>query len=116
MTFEAHITNSEDGVHWVIKAPLGLVQTSTWRIVKSSEVGKGKGKADNVDDGEEGEGEVEGAGETAKKEKEEWTLVEDVEIRASRLLVGTVKSKCEQQWQGIHARFMGKLTEQKVES
>jgi hypothetical protein len=99
VTFEALITNSADGVHWVIKAPLGLVQTSTWRLVPTADLDTGK---------ENSEGDGETGGETAARQ--EWSLVEDVEIRASRLLVGTVKGKCEQNWRGIHARFMSRLT------
>ncbi|KAF2994358.1 hypothetical protein E8E13_001070 [Curvularia kusanoi] len=68
VTFEAEMTNTDDGIEWVIRAPLGLVQQTTWRIVKR----------DSLD----GEG-VGGDG--------EWSLVEDVEIKANRLVTGTVK-------------------------
>ncbi|KAF1958466.1 hypothetical protein CC80DRAFT_491030 [Byssothecium circinans] len=101
VTYESHITNTEDGVEWVVKAPLGLVQKTTWRLVKSEDVGKGKGKAVDGDGGD--------ANGTAKEEKSEWCLVEDAEIKASRLLVGTVKGKCEGNWRGIHAKFIGHL-------
>ncbi|KAF2680413.1 hypothetical protein K458DRAFT_445338 [Lentithecium fluviatile CBS 122367] len=94
VTFESHITNMEDGVEWFVKAPLGLVQKTTWRLVRSEDVGKGKEKV--VDD-------------DASEDKSEWCLVEDAEIRASRLLVGTVKGKCESNWRGIHERFIGHL-------
>lgn len=70
--------------------------------MKSEDLGKGKGKADGVD-GKEGDGETE--------QRSEWNLVEDVEIKASRLLVGTVKGKCEENWRGIHGRFVGHLKE-----
>ncbi|CAI6333167.1 unnamed protein product [Periconia digitata] len=87
VTFESQMTNTENGIEWVIKAPLGLVQRTSWKLVKSSEVdGGGKGQAEAKED--------------------EWCLVEDVEINASRLLVGTVKSKCEENWKGIHAKFV----------
>ncbi|KAF2746632.1 hypothetical protein M011DRAFT_477869 [Sporormia fimetaria CBS 119925] len=92
VTFESLITNSKDGVEWVIKAPLGLLQTTTWRIVGVKEL-------DEVDK-EEGK----------HLKESEWALVEDVEIKGSRLLVGTVKGKCEGAWRGIHARFVGELT------
>jgi hypothetical protein len=92
VTFESHITNLDDGVEWFVKAPLGLVQKTTWRLVRSEDVGKGK---ETVWEGEGKEG--------------EWCLVEDAEIRASRLLVGTVKGKCESNWRGIHERFIGHL-------
>ncbi|KAF2118023.1 hypothetical protein BDV96DRAFT_644354 [Lophiotrema nucula] len=94
VTFECQLTNTEDGVKWVIKAPLGLLQTTTWRIVKKEELEKGKERASDDEDA--------GA-------KVEWCLVEDVEIKASRLLVGTVKSKCEENWRGIHRTFVGHL-------
>ncbi|KAF2637158.1 hypothetical protein P280DRAFT_472329 [Massarina eburnea CBS 473.64] len=96
VTFESQITNTDDGVAWVIKAPLGLVQTTTWRVVRREDVGKGKGKAE--DDGGD-----------AKDEKSEWYLVEDAEIKASKLLVGTVKGKCEENWRGVHQKFIGHL-------
>ena len=89
VNFEAQITNTEDGVIWVIKAPLGLVQRTTWRLVKTEDLDKGKGKV------------------TEENKESEWILVEDVEIKANRLVVGTVKGKCEDNWRGIHARFMG---------
>ncbi|PVH94669.1 hypothetical protein DM02DRAFT_183505 [Periconia macrospinosa] len=96
VTFESQITNTETGVAWVVKAPLGLVQRTTWNVVKRSEV--------------EGEEVVEAQwNHTVEKEGEvkgEWCLVEDVEIDASKLLVGTVKSKCEQSWRGIHKKFV----------
>jgi hypothetical protein len=83
VSFEAEMTDLEDGISWVIKAPLGLVQRTTWKCLKK----------DTLDDGErEGEG--------------EWCLVEDVEIKANRMLVGTVRGKCEENWKGAHARFL----------
>ena len=58
----------------------------------------GKGKEKAADDGE-----------ASTEDKSEWSLVEEVEIKASRLLVGTVRSKCEENWRGIHSRFVGHL-------
>jgi hypothetical protein len=75
VTFEAEMTDLEDGVEWVIKAPLGLVQRTTWRCLRA----------------EEGEG---------------WALVEDVQITANRMLVGTVRGKCEENWKGAHGKFI----------
>jgi hypothetical protein len=87
VNFEAELTDTADGVDWVILAPLGLRQKTTWRLVKAEAAGEG-----------EGEG-----------EKGEWSLVEDVEIAANRLLVGTVKGKCEENWRGIHMKFVEHL-------
>lgn len=101
VTFESLITNTEDGVAWVIKAPLGLVQRQTWRLMKTKDVDEGKETVAQSENERVGEGE----------EKSEWSLVEDVEIKASRLLVGTVKNKCEASWKGIHRQFVKKLTE-----
>ncbi|KAF2449730.1 hypothetical protein P171DRAFT_427897 [Karstenula rhodostoma CBS 690.94] len=95
VTFESQITNTDDGVLWVVKAPLGLVQQTTWTIMRNADVGKGKEKA--VED------------EKSRQEQSELSLVEEVEIKASRLLVGTVKSKCEENWRGVHGRFIGHL-------
>ncbi|CAA9958929.1 hypothetical protein CFE70_002448 [Pyrenophora teres f. teres 0-1] len=87
ITFEAELTDTKDGVNWVIKAPLGLVQKTSWRCVKV--------------DGMEGASEVEGEG--------EWCLVEDVEITANRMLVTHVKGKCEDNWRGTHGKFLESL-------
>ena len=82
--FAAEITDREDGVEWVVRAPLGLVQTSLWTV-------------------ERDEAPADGA------EGERWTLVEDVTIRCSRLLVGTVRGKCEENWRGTHERWVAQL-------
>ena len=37
VTFESQLTNTEDGVEWIIKAPLGLLQQTKWRIVSKDE-------------------------------------------------------------------------------
>jgi hypothetical protein len=83
VSFNAEITDISNGIEWVIKAPLGLVQTSVWTIEPALDT---DGDADT-----------------------KLCLVEDVVISCSRLLVGTVKSKCESNWSGIHAKFVQKL-------
>lgn len=90
VSFEAEMTDTEDGILWIVKAPLGLVQRTTWRCLKT-----------------EGLSEEDRAGEGAG----EWSLVEDVEINANRFLVGTVKGKCEENWRGSHKRFCEHLVE-----
>jgi hypothetical protein len=92
VTFEALMTNTENGLEWVIKAPMGLIQKTTWNLVKSTESGQ------------------------AGEQTGEWSLVEDVEITANRLIVGTVKAKCEENWKGIHQKFIGHLREPQVET
>lgn len=82
VSFDAEITDIENGVKWVIKAPLGLVQLSFWRIVPAEETDK------------------------YNDEPTTLCLVEDIEIRCSRLLLGTVKGKCEENWRGVHGRYM----------
>lgn len=109
VNFESQMTNTEDSLIMVIKAPLGLVQRSTWKLVRAEDLGKGKEKV--VVEETEGEG-IDGK----KEEKSEWFLVEDVEIKASRLLVGTVKGKCEENWRGIHGRFVEHLKEEAVKA
>ncbi|KAF2274919.1 uncharacterized protein EI97DRAFT_421628 [Westerdykella ornata] len=99
VTFESLITNTSDGVEWVIKAPLGLSQTTTWRLVRNSELKGGQDENGNED-----------GGPGFREELDGWSLVEDVEIRGSRLLVGTVKGKCEENWKGIHARYVSQVT------
>lgn len=106
VTFEADITNTEDGIEWVIRAPLGLVQRTTWRVVKREGL---KGEVGNVVGESVGEW-TDGQGEG------EWSLLEDVEIRANRMLTGTVKGKCEANWRGVHGRFVGHLREKEGKS
>ncbi|KAI4703578.1 hypothetical protein J4E89_009999 [Alternaria sp. Ai002NY15] len=91
--FDAHMTDLDDGVLWTIKAPLGLTQQTTWRCLKTEGLS---------------EGDREGA------EGCEWSLVEDVEIRANRMLVGTVKAKCEENWPGAHGKFLKYCTGETV--
>ncbi len=98
VTFEAEITNTADGILWVIKAPLGLVQTTKWQLLKTETL--------NADD----------MGHIVEAERGEWSLVEDVEIKANRMLVGTVKGKCEENWRGIHGRFIEHLKGKPVET
>lgn len=93
VTFESQMTDTATGVAWVIKAPLGLVQRTTWNVLRRSEV-QGEEAEWNRTVGVEGD------------EEGEWCLVEDVEINASRLLVGTVRSKCEESWRAIHKTFV----------
>lgn len=87
VTFESEMTDLEDGVLWIVKAPLGLVQTTTWKAVRTDTL------ASEV---------VEG---TPASRIGVWSLFEEVEIKANRLLVGTVRAKCEENWTGAHAKF-----------
>lgn len=92
VSFKAQLTNIVNGVHWRINAPLGLVQTSFWMVERG-----------------EAEDEAEaGAGAGAGAEAPLW-LVEEVEIRCSRLLVGTVRGKVQANSQGIHRKFFDRL-------
>jgi hypothetical protein len=83
VTFNAEITDIETGCEWVVRAPLGLVQTSKWTVEEALDT-----------DGEE---------------ENKLCLIEDVSIACSRLLIGTVKGKCEENWKGIHAKFVEHL-------
>jgi hypothetical protein len=82
--FSAEITDRDDGVEWVVRAPLGLVQTSLWTVERDAEA-----------------------------DEERWTLIEDVTIRCSRLLVGTVRGKCEANWKGTHERWVAQLEKER---
>ena len=93
VAFTAEITDRSDGVEWVVRAPLGLVQTSLWTVERAGE----------------GEGGEESAGDGGGAAEERWVLVEDVTIRCSRFLVGTVKAKCEENWKGTHQRWLAQL-------
>lgn len=88
VSFTAEITDIENGVYWVVKAPLGLVQQSTWTVEPA-------GEKDEV--------------ETSGGKEERLVLVEDVDITCNRILMGTVKGKCEENWKGVHARWIEHL-------
>jgi hypothetical protein len=90
VSFNASLTDIENGVEWVIHAPMGLVQTSNWSVEEPNETDKGTEE-------ETLEGRL--------------MLVEDVVIKCSRLLIGTVRGKCEENWKGVHARWIAKLNE-----
>lgn len=90
VSFSAEITDIDDGVEWTVRAPLGLVQKSVWTVEAAGE--KDQGEEEEALDGR-------------------WVLVEDVNIHCSRLLVGTVKGKCEENWKGVHERWVQKLNE-----
>src|SRR6201995_2380738 len=90
VSFSAEITDIDDGVEWVVRAPLGLVQKSIWTVEPAAE-------KDTEAEGEAFDG--------------RWVLVEDVEITCSRLLLGTVKGKCEENWRGVHQRWIQKLND-----
>lgn len=87
VSFRAEITDIEKGVEWVVRAPLGLVQRSFWTVEVAGEM-------DEVDE---------------EEREKRLVLVEDVEIRCSRLLVGTAKGKCEENWKGVHKRWLEQL-------
>jgi hypothetical protein len=89
VNFKAEMTDVENGIKWVIRAPLGLIQTSDWSIESAGP--------------EDGSGEGKGTG---------LVLVERVLIAANRLLVNTVKSKCMENYVGIHKKFVDKLAEE----
>lgn len=73
--------NTEKGVFVRIRSPLGVMMETVWEVREK--------------EGEEGE----------------WELLEDVVIKCSRLLMGTVRGTCEAGWKGIHEKMMIKLKE-----
>ncbi|CBX91685.1 predicted protein [Plenodomus lingam JN3] len=93
VSFLAEMTDVEDGVLWRIKAPLGLLQTTTWKLTRTERLEEDEAKG------------------VVDEERGEWSLVEEVEIKANRLLTGTVKAKCEENWPGVHGRFVAHLKE-----
>jgi hypothetical protein len=85
ISFNAEITNLEKGVLWVIRAMMGFNQTSRWLIEPAEEEDKAKEPGCTL------------------------VLIEDVELSGSRLVVGTAKRKCEENWKGVHGRFIDHL-------
>ncbi|KAH6854196.1 hypothetical protein B0I37DRAFT_441233 [Chaetomium sp. MPI-CAGE-AT-0009] len=92
------LTDIEDGLFVRIRSPLSVVMETFWRVreVAGAEEGGGDGDGDG---GEAGPG---------------LELVEDVTIQCSRLLVGIVKGQCANDWEGIHAKMVGRLDEEGV--
>ena len=103
VSFHAEITTTENGVDWVIRAPMGLLQRSVWSVVPDEESGSSA---------EEKEGETDGEteGKTKSGEASGLCLIEEIDITCSRLLMGTVRAKCEGNWKGVHGRFVEGLT------
>ncbi|KAF2670187.1 hypothetical protein BT63DRAFT_424134 [Microthyrium microscopicum] len=92
--YNISITPIENGIRRHVSATLGLEQESTWVVEEASAAdlerevavdGEGKGKR--------------------------LVLVEDIYITASRVLMGTVKGKCESAYPGIHAKWMQHVVE-----
>jgi hypothetical protein len=101
VTFEAEMTDTEDGVKWVNKAPLGLLQTSTWRLMRTDMVHEADAaNANIISEGDNGE----------------WALVEEVLITANKLILGIAVGKCESSWKTTHGKFVKSLQEGEVKS
>jgi hypothetical protein len=88
--YNAAITNIENGVKWLIHAPLGIVQRSSWTVEPVTE-------ADDAGDST-------------------LCLVEVIDISCSRLLIGTVRSKHEEHWKTIHVKWVEYLEAVDVDS
>lgn len=73
--------NTAQGVFVRIRSPLGVTMETVWAVREI--------------EGREGE----------------WEMLEDVVIKCSRLLMGTVRGTCEAGWKGIHEKMMCKLKE-----
>lgn len=85
VTFDALLTDTKNGTHWLIHGPLGYVQTSVWAI--------------EGEEGKEGEGGLE--------------LVETAKIDAKILLAGQIKKKILGNSPGIHKKFLEELSKGK---
>lgn len=88
VSFTAEITDIDNGVDWIVHAPLGLTQKTLFTVENA-------GEKDSELDEKDRDGRL--------------VLVEDVEIKCSRLLIGTVKGKIEGNWKGIHKRWIEHL-------
>ncbi|KAK4681583.1 hypothetical protein QC764_108650 [Podospora pseudoanserina] len=74
-------TDITNGVFVRIKSPMGIVMDTVWQVREKQD------------------------------KKGEWELVEDLEIRCNRLLVGVVKGQCEEGWGKIHGKMIKRLEE-----
>jgi len=96
VTFEAEMTDTEDGVKWVNKAPLGFLQTSTWRLTRTDMLHEADAAGANI---------------ILESDKGEWALVEEVLIKANKLILGIAVGKCESSWRATHGKFAKSLQE-----
>ncbi|KAK4034790.1 hypothetical protein C8A01DRAFT_38720 [Parachaetomium inaequale] len=80
-------TDIRDGLFVRIKSPLSIVMDTLWEV------------RDVVIEAGDGDGDGDGGLE----------LVEDVTIQCSRLLIGIVRGQCENGWEGIHGKMIGRL-------
>ena len=78
----------ERGVFVRLRSPMGVVMETVWQVREAT---KESGGAEGC----------------------EYELVEDILIKCSRLLVGTVKGTCEAGWQQVHKTMMERLQSQK---
>ncbi|EAQ92854.1 hypothetical protein CHGG_01089 [Chaetomium globosum CBS 148.51] len=92
------ITDIEDGWFVRIRSPLSVVMETFWRVREVAGAGAGAGESGGEGD-EGGEGEA-GPG---------LELVEEITISCSRLLMGIVKSQCENDWKQIHGKMVARL-------
>jgi hypothetical protein len=84
VSYTVEMTDLENGCHRLVHGPLGLTQESSWTV-------------QDADDGE-------------ATEKAELALVQDCEVRCSRLLVSTVRSKTIESWnQWVKEKFVAEL-------
>ncbi|KAH6650295.1 hypothetical protein F5144DRAFT_555830 [Chaetomium tenue] len=94
------ITDIEEGWFVRIRSPLSVVMETFWRVREVAGGAGGAGAGESGDeDGEGGEGEA-GPG---------LELVEEITISCSRLLMGIVKSQCENDWKQIHGKMVARL-------
>lgn len=77
-------TDIEDGLFVCIRSPLNVVLETFWRVREAPQV--------QADEGEEG----------AVAPASGLEVVEEVTVKCSRLLVGTVKGACDGNWETIH--------------
>jgi len=80
----------DNGVKWLIDGAMGVEQRSSWTLEPAT-------------DKDEVEGDKSGR----------LVIVEVVDIKASRLLMGTVKGRCEAAWKRNHEELIGHMKGEK---
>ncbi|EFW99711.1 hypothetical protein CMQ_29 [Grosmannia clavigera kw1407] len=102
------MTNLEDGVFVRVRCPLSIVMDTTWSVEVA------KAEEEDLGDELDVEAEAQDKAEPETKADEQpgaLELHEEIVIYCSRLLIGTVKSLCENGWQEIHKRMIARLDE-----
>jgi hypothetical protein len=99
--FDAQLTNLENGVRWLIHAPLGLVQMSDWMILQVPEDDSEEERQVEQDRREEGRRRV--------RIKPQLFMVQDGSMKCNLFLARLIKSKVDENATGMNRKILEAL-------